>query len=384
MDNQHNNKRISQSLHYPGHTPVKDIAQWNGYLKRLSIGEDTYLELRNTPTEALLSKLHPILNEQDKGVSLEYNLADLPNLYSNCDSLIEAYREDVGPQSSVYLARTVQLGTRVENGGVDYDHPDAVYLRRLRSYLLRITRPARIEINIPVSSDTAGPQAGGQWVREILDSIDKDVQDTLEKSSVYISAPTLRELIASGLKAQESLRYAVRVFKNTTLEGKAEEDAGEVLRAAQGKVNTYLEKVERAVTEASVGAKTLILTVRLYPTTGTLILGGAKPITTHLSHNRFIQTKLPEQNLGVMFGNNIALNTLDTQWFQFYSTLFSYIVDAGNPKCRINMLHDSIEDCYVMEPLDFRKSTGPSGGPLQSFNLTFISARTGLNVGNTD
>jgi hypothetical protein len=140
----------------------------------------------------------------------------------------------------------------------------------------------------------------------------------------------------------------------------------------------YIIALSDEKNNAKTGIKTV--TIRLYPTYSGIAYVCPQPVTTQLSHSRFIQSKTPAQNIRVTLQNNIALNTLDTQWYGFYTELFSNIIEYGNPAFTLRAGHDRIEKCYLTEPLTFAKR---NDDPMQTFTLGIISSSTGINVSDS-
>ena len=371
-------REYSPSLHYPD-SSVKDLnlTKWNELLKTLSIGEGTELELRGTPTHKLLERLHPILTNQDRGVSLEYDLQNKPELYNVCNALINEYRDNVGRQSSVYLARTVRLGNKT--GIIDINNPDAVYLRDFVADFTGMLSRVRSLIYVPVVQEEEYAELSRQLDEKMI--ADCNAVETLFKEKISVLSYYPAESIVNVWRGLligcmgEKLITAVRTVKSS--EVAADLTGTELFESAVALLTDYLNG---SFTSISSQATLKIVTIRLYPTYSGIAYVCPQPVTTQLSHSRFIQSKTPAQNIRVTLQNNIALNTLDTQWYGFYTELFSNIIEYGNPAFILRAGHDRIEKCYLTEPLTFAKR---NDDPMQTFTLGIISSSTGINVSDS-
>ena len=371
-------REYSPSLHYPD-SSVKDLnlAKWNELLETLSIGEGTELELRGTPTHKLLERLHPILTNQDRGVSLEYDLQNKPELYNVCNALINEYRDKVGRQSSVYLARTVRLGNKT--GTIDLNNPDAVYLRDFVADFTGMLSRVRSLIYVPVVQEEGYAERSRQLNERMV--ADCNAAETLFSEKISALSYYPAEGIVNAWRGLligvigEKLITAVRTVKAS--EVAADLTGTELFESAVALLTDYLNG---SFTSISSQATLKIVTIRLYPTYSGIAYVCPQPVTTQLSHSRFIQSKTPAQNIRVTLQNNIALNTLDTQWYGFYTELFSNIIEYGNPAFTLRAGHDRIEKCYLTEPLTFAKR---NDDPMQTFTLGIISSSTGINVSDS-
>lgn len=369
----------SPSLHYPD-SSVKDLNldNWNKLLKTLSIGEDTELELRGTPTHKLLERLHPILTNQDRGVSLEYDLQNHEELYLKCNTLINEYREKVGRQSSVYLARTVRLGN--QTGTIKLDNPDAVYLRDFVADFKAQMAVVRARAYIPVSTKT---DELTDAIITVCNNIETKLLDAIAKFTVYPSPKDVNDWKALFVDKYigSDLMQAVYADFSKAIENKVAVDPIDKVQSVVDKCLAYITYPIESYSELNEpGTSIKIVTVRLYPTYSGIAYVCPQPVTTQLSHSRFIQSKTPAQNIRVTLQNNIALNTLDTQWYGFYTELFSNIIEYGNPAFILRAGHDRIEKCYLTEPLTFAKR---NDDPMQTFTLGIISSNTGINVSDS-
>lgn len=372
-------RKYSPSLHYPD-SSVKDLdlAKWNALLETLSIGEGTELELRGTPTHKLLERLHPILTNQDRGVSLEYGLQN-SELYEKCNALITDYSKNVGRQSSVYLARTVRLGNKT--GTIDLNNPDAVYLRDFVADFKAQMSLVRSRAYIPVSTTETGLAEGIVTRCNIAET---EFLEAVAGLSTYpdfkVVAAWRKSLIDYwiGSKLMQAVYTDFSKVLDETNSIVGESHTGNVDDAIEN-VRNYIEYTVKPYSVTTTTPK-LIITIRLYPTYSGIAYVCPQPVTTQLSHSRFIQTKTPAQNIRVTLQNNIALNTLDTQWYGFYTELFSNIIEYGNPAFTLRAGHDRIDKCYLTEPLTFAKR---NDDPMQTFTLGIISSSTGINVSDS-
>ena len=373
-------REYSPSLHYPD-SSVKDLnlTKWNELLKTLSIGEGTELELRGTPTHKLLERLHPILTNQDRGVSLEYDLQNKPELYNVCSALITEYSTEVGRQSSVYLARTVRLGGSNDTGTINLNNPDAVHLRDFVADFTETLSRVRSLIYIPVVYDDTSASAARMFDEELIkncNNLETLFKTTVGKLNYYPDKKTVdawRSMLL-GVQAEKLITAVRKIKASESFADPSYLTGTDALEAMTAYISTLLNE-ENAV---KTGIK--IVTIRLYPTYSGIAYVCPQPVTTQLSHSRFIQSKTPAQNIRVTLQNNIALNTLDTQWYGFYTELFSNIIEYGNPAFILRAGHDRIEKCYLTEPLTFAKR---NDDPMQTFTLGIISSSTGINVSDS-
>lgn len=374
-------REYSPSLHYPD-SSVKDLdlRKWNELLETLSIGEGTELELRGTPTHKLLERLHPILTNQDRGVSLEYDLQNKPELYKVCNALINEYRDKVGRQSSVYLARTVRLGNKT--GTIDINNPDAVDLRDFVADFKAQMSLVRSRAYIPVSTTETDLAEG---IVALCNIVETEFVEAVAGLSSYPTSEAVAEWKKTlidywlGSKLMQAVYTDFSKVLDETNSVVGESLLGNVDDAVES-VRHYIEYAIKPYSATTTNTPKLIITIRLYPTYSGIAYVCPQPVTTQLSHSRFIQSKTPAQNIRVTLQNNIALNTLDTQWYGFYTELFSNIIEYGNPAFTLRAGHDRIEKCYLTEPLTFAKR---NDDPMQTFTLGIISSSTGINVSDS-
>lgn len=110
--------------------------------------------------------------------------------------------------------------------------------------------------------------------------------------------------------------------------------------------------------------------LRLYPSNVSVSYPSANVQTTFMSDNRLLQTTHSRKNLIINIGGNLALNTLDTQWFDAYATFFDYWVSNGNKPLTLILGNYIINNCYVLTPPVFTNSLKK----INFFNLTLVSS----------
>jgi len=357
------------------------MASWNTLLDTLSIGEERYIELRGTPTAKVLNKLFPILNNPDKGVTLEFDLTNHPELYSKVDTLIDNYA-DIIKQSSRYLASTISLGE--DNREVLQDSLTLPYNNPLvTQYVELVTYIKQKILSVLTIIDEYGKIGGVDRVDYVLDRF-KSIEGLLSiVNSVNVTSGFLvSEGILTNFSQVDQWRKIFDSLYSSLIQYLRSEFAYNNLN--KNFTNKYDEV--KALLEDQIFVQSIdnnkkvtnfkLLIIRLYPTTGKIALGSPSPITTKLSNSRFIQTKSPKTNIRAALKNNIALNTPDTQWFDFYNRLFEDIIDYGNPECTLRFGTDKLKGCYIMEPFSFMKDNSSVLG----FDINLMSRTTGSDL----
>jgi hypothetical protein len=71
-----------------------------------------------------------------------------------------------------------------------------------------------------------------------------------------------------------------------------------------------------------------------------------------------------------MFRQNIALNTLDTQWLDAYKSLFDLIIESGNPSFDLMCGSYLIKNCFIENTPLFIQNFQEMG----SFDLQIVSS----------
>lgn len=327
------------------------LGKWNEILKALSLGqEEAQVDLRNMSSQDLLSSLFPILTSPDMGVTLEYDLTEMSALFDECDSLIKLFSIEVGRMSSAYLARAYKIsGNTVlkDNASDPVRDYYTQFITDMRAYNARVRA---------VSGTDTSAYTG---IKESIDSA---------------AGPQSVKGYSGGFDGVDSARNGAEIIFSKLIQDLRTGNSQNVDEAVQG-FKKIIDGLVSAQASSEVENKRLL--VRLFPSNAVMLLGTPKINTVRLSHTRFVQSKVREQNIIAALSGNVALDTLDTQWFGFYSELFSRIIDYGNPKCTLRAGLNRLEDCYLMEPLDIRKI---NDGPVQSFDINIISSRTGTDI----
>ena len=112
--------------------------------------------------------------------------------------------------------------------------------------------------------------------------------------------------------------------------------------------------------------------IRLYPQNVVMSYPQRLLQTQILSNNEILQTSSLKSNLRINLVNNIALNTVDTQWLDMYHTFFEYWLDKGNNKFQLLVGDYTLNNCYIETPPLLKNSMGP----MSTFNLNIVSSIT--------
>ena len=384
--------RTNKVYYKKGYRPALTLPKWKSLFSELGLGDETILDLRSQPSEEIIKGLYPMVNNPGKGVYLEYDLTSNPDLYDKVFQLIGVYTT-ISNQGAQMLAQTFEYGAEVSpstlstNGqlNLDYFQNEANSLSNTLDYYGEFVETA-----------TKGNSSIGPNVIAAKEIIYYSMAKFLDRPSTFLEAHGMPGSVPS--KDYERLNYMMDSKDNADYAlGFLKKTVDIFVDYARLTVSEYLSdpKTTEDVTCPETIDKTLkdldaltyedskdttrerkkILTIRLYPATASLMYGNPQVGVSQLSHNRFLTTKVKTTNLVIQLGNVVMLNTEDTQWFRFYSQLFTHLVNYGNPEFSIVVGVNKIHSCSLAKIPKFVDNSRT----LELAGFTIISSKDGLN-----
>lgn len=379
--------------------PEMTARDWRLLFQHLRIkhSDEEIQDLRQVTPDELLRVVFPVRPTPAKGVWIEFDLTDYPDLYKKCESLYETYSA-ISHQSCQILMQIVKVGTPVQRVPSPLSTRWSQILNKLVSEKRRLffyfdnTADAIYKELMDASVDSAIANDNYKKFTEKIDELDRKMESKLAQLRKFdVSAAKTDDMdnILDGINRLEKYvlskfyqykdqanKMAVEIMEKTTGSFLIPADIPEI-EAEELDIEEYIKFM---TDETKIKDKTRkYIVVRLYPASAAITHGNAQVVVHPLSHNRFLTTKIPDSNVVINLVNNIALNTLDTQWFGFYSQLFNYIVDYGNPICTVSIGLNKIKQCSLAQVPKFT-DTGES---VFMFPLQIISSKEGLDIGES-
>lgn len=347
------------------------LEEWNELLKVYA--EETFTsvkELRNTSTTDLLNQITPVFKSPDKGVTLEFNLTGKKNLIETCKNIIAQWNETAGPQSSNFIINLITYDTKNSNGNSG-NNPFEYYFKEEYLTLLSV-KVNKLESLCARLDETRVDTLKLQGVDCNL--FKKYLQPTYYEYTGFSDLATFQEAIKNMAPLFATLYSAISkiIPMGTNLDSVLP-----IIKEAYTKVLSKLDQIRTLLsssnTEKNTESLAAILVVRLYPAQATIHLGLAEQNCIPLSNKMFVLTSSDEKNIIVEFNNNIAFNTLDTQWLSLYTTLFKYLANYQDLSCTLRAGHHRLSDCYW-----FGFTPSPENFTYEGFfNLKLISKNIG-------
>ena len=382
--------------------PKITTREWKLMFEHFGIrhADEKIKDLRDVTPDELLRVVFPVTPTPSKGVWIEFDLTDYPDLHKKCKELYDTYSE-ISHQSCQILMQTVEVGTPVQRRLSRLDErwsqiiSQAVSVKnRLFSYFDATTFDIAEILTESEQDSVLVTSAVRQWDDKVV-RLRGYMNDTVDRLRAFnVAAADMSAGIDSILSAMGTMEkyvlYKFRQYRDSANQFAAHllEGTGTTLGAPeiQGASTESPDEIDIAEYIKAMTDETKIrdntkkaVVVRLYPASAAITHGNAQVMVHPLSHNRFLTTKIPDSNIVINLMNNIALNTLDTQWFGFYSQLFNYIVDYGNPICTVSIGLNKIKRCSLAQVPKFT-DTGES---VFMFPLQIISSKEGLDIGES-
>jgi hypothetical protein len=375
--------RTNKVYYKDGYRPALTLPKWKAVFKAVGIGDEGLTDLRSMAPEKILANLYPMVVNPGKGVYLEYDLTNNSELYDKVSQLVATYA-NISTQSAQLLAQVYEYGsgTESEDSSTYEEQITADYFRtEAVSYIKQMRNAFETTYNLFMDNN----EFDSDEPEELLGSIEATTRSFfVDTGTTYTSnSEQVAYIKESKLNADQVLGVVQRV-RDTYIEY-LRRISSNLLTGTSYSTSEYVETVNKVVEglhsigrdqETSEVSKKRVLVVRLYPTNAQLIYGNPQVSTSPLSHNKFLVTKLKSTNIVINLSSVAMLNSEDTQWFQFYAQLFTYLVDYGNPIFNLVVGYNKILACSLAKIPKF----ADNGNPIEIGNFTILSSKDGLNI----